>query len=40
MLDRAGKAGEAVSVEERFPSEERVEAPEEQVEAPEDDIPF
>jgi len=33
MLDRPGKSGEAVSVEERFPTEEALEAPE-------DDIPF
>ncbi|MBC8459717.1 MAG: single-stranded DNA-binding protein [Deltaproteobacteria bacterium] len=41
MLDRAGKSGEAVSVEERFPTEEPVEAtPTADPEAPEDDIPF
>lgn len=47
MLDRAGKSGEAESVEERFPTEEPVKAAEEPVKAteepvdvPEDDIPF
>ena len=41
MLDRAGKSGEAVSVEERFPTEEPAEAtPTADPEAPEDDIPF
>jgi single-strand DNA-binding protein len=33
MLDRAGKSGEAVSAEERFPTEEPVDVPD-------DDIPF
>jgi len=41
MLDRAGKSGEAVSTEERFPTEEPVEAtPLAEPEEPEDDIPF
>jgi single-strand DNA-binding protein len=41
MLDRAGKSGEAASVEERFPTEEPAEAmPPADPEAPEDDIPF
>ena len=41
MLDRAGKSGEAVSAEERFPTEETVEAPPlADSETPEDDIPF
>jgi len=35
MLDRAGKTAEAESAEERFPTEEPIEA-----EVPEDDIPF
>ncbi|MBW2341872.1 MAG: single-stranded DNA-binding protein [Deltaproteobacteria bacterium] len=33
MLDRAGKSGEAVSADERFPTEEPVDVPD-------DDIPF
>ncbi len=41
MLDRAGKTAEAESAEERFPTEEPVEATTPtDLEEPEDDIPF